>query len=178
MYYKSLGNYVSIIFALSCLVIVGCSQTEPQDKNKEVIQNVLELEFNAPDEEVMRLVNGPSSSVDDGSLQEYYNYLKDTYEPYFTDNGYRKFAATGQASLFHFEAYKYDYQLNVTKIDAEKNEDVPTNYYFTVYIDFEKIDGNKMKLEIPGIAIFREGEIEEIKYLLDRELWRKMSEGK
>ena len=178
MYHKSLWNYVSIIIVLNCLVIAGCSQAEPQDKNKEVIQTVLELEFNAPDEEVMRLVNGPSSSVDDGYLEEYYNYIKETYKPYFTDSGYEKFAATGQASLFHFEAFKYDYQINVTKIDVEQNKDVPTNYYFTVFIDYKKIEGDKMKLEIPGIAIFREGKIEKIKYLLDRELWRKMSEGK
>ena len=154
-------NRSYITFVVSCLLIAGCSQIKPQDKNKEVIQAVLEHEFNAPEEEVIRIMNDPTSLVEagQGPLIEYNNYLKDTYESCFTDSGYEKLVATGQAFMFHFEAYKYDYQINVTKLDVEQNKDTPTSYYFTVYIDYEKINGNKMKLEIPGIAILREGKI-------------------
>ena len=57
MYHKSLRNYISIIrkkniklktgvalfIVLICLLVTGCSQAEPQDKNKELIQDFLEF---------------------------------------------------------------------------------------------------------------------------------------
>ena len=153
-------------------------QIEPLDKNIEAIQAVLEHEFNAPNEEVIHIVNGLSSGAESGPLSgEYYSYLEDTYGPYFTDSGYEKFVATGLALMFHLKADQNNYRINVTKIDVEQNKETPTNYHFTVYINHEKVDGAKMKLEIPGIAILREGKIEKITYLIDGELWRKMKEG-
>ena len=60
--------------------------------------------------------------------------------------------------MFHFEAYKYDYQINVTQIDVEQNEDVPTNYYFTVYLDYEKIDGDQNEVRDSRYSNFSGGE--------------------
>jgi hypothetical protein len=67
-----------------------------------------------------------------------------------------------QALMFHLAADKYDYQTTVSKIDVEQNKDTPTNYYFTVYIDYEKKGKDKVNAEITGIAILRQGGIEEI----------------
>lgn len=106
MYHKSLRNYILIIrkkniklktgvalfIVLICLLVTGCSQAEPQDKNKELIQSFLEYELNAPNEEAIRTINDLDKWVEEqkegGPLpldSEYNTYLKDTYGPNFTE---------------------------------------------------------------------------------------------
>ena len=198
MYHKSLRNYISIIrkkniklktgvalfIVLICLLVTGCSQAEPQDKNKELIQSFLEYELNAPNEEAIRTINDLDKWVEEqkegGPLpldSEYNTYLKDTYGPYFTDSGYDRFVSTGHALMFHGGANKYDYQTTVTKIEVEQNKDTPTNYNFTAYIDYEEKGNEKINAEITGIAIIRDEGIEKITYLGDKEMLRTLTKG-
>ena len=198
MYHKSLRNYISIIrkkniklktgvalfIVLICLLVTGCSQAEPQDKNKELIQGFLEYELNAPNEEAIRKINALDKWVEEqkegGPLpldSEYNTYLKDTYGPYFTDSGYDRFVSTGHALMFHEAANKYDYQTTVTKIEVEQNKDTPTNYNFTAYIDYEKKGNEKINAEITGIAIIHDEGIEKITYLGDKEMLRTLTKG-
>ncbi len=198
MHYKSLRNYISIIrkkniklktgvalfIVLTCLLVTGCSQVEPQDKNKVLIQDFLKYELNAPNEEAIRAISALDKWVEDQKeggqypLDGEYNiYLKDTYEPYFTDSGYDKFVMTAQALLFHEAANKYDYQTTVTKIEVEQNKVTPTNYNFTAYIDYEKKGNEKIKVEITGIAIMRDEGIEKLTYLGDKEMLITLTKG-
>ncbi|WP_203249002.1 hypothetical protein [Sporosarcina beigongshangi] len=198
MYQKSLRNTISIIgnkniklktgvslfIVLICLLATGCSQAEPQDKNKELIQNFLEYELNAPNEEAIRAINALDKWVEEQKeggqypLDGEYNvHLKDTYGPYFTDSGYDRFVMTGQGLLFHEPAYKYNYQTTVTKIEVEQNKVTPTNYNFTAYVDYVKKGNEKMNVEITGIAIMREEGIEKLTYRGDKEMLRTLTRG-
>ena len=194
MFQKSRWNHISLAkkifrgksgvatsFVLMCLLLVGCSQDEPQDKNIELIQAVLEYDLNTPNKEAIQARNDLFKWYEgqQGSLpfsKEYDAYLKDNYGPYFSESGYDKFVLT-QELMFHLAADKYDYQTTVSKIDVEQNKDTPTNYYFTVYIDYAKKGKDKVNAEITGIAILRPGGIEEITYLGDKKMLRTLLLG-
>ena len=176
---KKTGGALSIV--LMSLLLVGCTPDEPQYKNIELIHAVLEFEFNTPNKESVKANNEFFKSLEgkEGSVpfsKDYEAYLKDNYGPYFSESGYDKLLRT-KALLFHLAADKYDYQTTVNKIDIEQNKDVPTNYYFTVYIDYEKKGEGKVDGEITGIAILRPGGIEEIKYLGEKKMLRTLISG-
>ena len=194
MAHKSLGKLTSftkkifrdktrlaISFVLLCFLLVGCTQKEPHDKNIELIQSVLEYDLNTPNKEAIQAQNKWDKWTEgkEGSIpfsKEYDAYFRDTYGPYFSESGYDKFIK-GKALMFHLAAKKYDYQTTVSKIDVEQNKDTPTNYYFTVTIEYEKTGEDKVNSEITGIAIFRPGGIEEIKYLGKKEMLRMLQPG-
>jgi len=161
---------MALLIVINCLWIAGCSPTEPKDKNIDIVKTVLEHEFNVPNEEVTAILD----NLDD--FDDFNRYAADTFKPYFTDNGYEKFVNTGFALMYHTAAHKSDFQLTTTQIDVKQNEVTPTNYNFTVYMDYVKKDGESRKIEIPGTAIFREDDIEQITYKGSKDLMRNMFE--
>lgn len=158
MFPKSLRIYMALFIVTSCLWIAGCSQTEPHDENIDIVKTVMEHEFNVPNEEVKAILQ------DHDNLDRFYSYAEDTFKTHFTDNGYEKFINHGFAMMYHLKAHEYDFQLTTTQIDVKQNEVTPTNYNFTVYMDYVKKNGDSRKIEIPGTAIFREDSIEKITY--------------
>ncbi len=172
---------IVIVFILSCLLIMGCAKPEPQDENIEVIKTVLELDLNAPDEEAIRLLHEPYRSkeaeqANEGFLEEYQKYTKETYGSYFTESGFEQFIMTNQAFMFHLATDRNVYQLKVKNSIVEQNEETPTNYNFTVSLDYEKKEEEKKEFEIRGIAIVREGKIAKITYH-DKDLLRSLLYG-
>ncbi|MBE1553210.1 hypothetical protein [Sporosarcina limicola] len=169
---------VSISSVLICLLLVGCSQDELQDKNKELIQAFLEYDLNAPNKEAIQIQDELFKQQESGPFSNEYNaYLKDSYGPYFSESGYNKFVSRSQALEFHIAADKYDFETTVSKIDVEQSKDTPTNYHFTVYIDYEKNGKDKVNAEITGIAVLRPDGIEKITYLGNKKLWRTLMTG-
>jgi len=194
MYHKSRSNHnsffikkifrgktgVYISFVLISLLLVGCTQDEPQDKNIELIQGYLEYDLNTPNKEAIQANNEMWKWLEEqqqASLpfsKEYDAYLKDNYGPYFSESGYDKLVTRAQTLMFHLAADKYEYQTTVRKIDVEQSKDSPTNYYFTVNIDYEKKGKEKVNADITGIAILRPDGIEEIKYLGEKKMLMKL----
>lgn len=170
---------VILFIALTCLLVSGCTQTEAEDENKDLVQGFLGYELNTPNEDAMLLeFNDLEGQEKNGAYSSEYNtYLEETYGPYFTDSGYDRLLSNAQASMFHEAANKYDYQTTVTKIEMEQNKDTPTNYNFTVYIDYEKNGHKKMNTEITGIAILRDEGIEKISFLGNEEMLRTLTQG-
>lgn len=174
---------VVISFVLMCLILGGCSQNEPHDKNKELIQAYLEYDLNTPNKGAIKAQNDlwkwfEEQKQESGPLSKEYNaYLKDNYGPYFSESGYDKLVSKGQTLVFHLAADKYDYQTTVNKIDIEQSKDTPTNYYFTVNIDYMKNGKDKINAEITGIAILRPDGIEEITYLGEKKMLRMLIMG-
>ena len=193
MYHKSRSNRISFFiktifrgktgvalsFVLLSLLLVGCTQDEPQDKNIELIQGYLEYDLNTPNKEAIQAENDFFKSLEgqQGSVpfsKEYDAYLKDSYGPYFSESGYDKLVSRAQTLMFHLAADKYEYQTTVRKIDVEQSKDTPTNYYYTVNIDYEKKGKEKVNAEITGIAILRPDGIEQITYLGDKKMLMKL----
>jgi len=162
------------------LLLVGCTQDELQDKNIELIQSYLEYELNTPNKEAIQGDNELWKWVEKQNQasvpfsKDYSAYLKDSYGPYFSESGYDKFVSSGQTLMFHLAAEKYEYQTTVKKIDVEQSKDTPTNYYFTVNIDYEKKGMEKVNADITGIAILRPDGIEQITYLGDKKMLIKL----
>ncbi|MBO0589657.1 hypothetical protein [Sporosarcina sp. E16_8] len=174
---------VAITFVLMSLLLVGCTQDEPQDKNIALIQAYLEYDLNTPNKEAIQAQNEMWKSFEEQQQEsspfskEYSAYIKDNYGPYFSESGFDKLISRGLTLVFHLAADKYDYQTTVSKIAIEQNKNVPTNYNFTVTIDYEKKGKEKVNAEITGIAILRPGGIEEIKYLGDKKMLRTLLTG-
>ncbi|MFC5602794.1 hypothetical protein [Sporosarcina koreensis] len=168
---------ISVFFILCCVLMAGCSKPEPVDENIKVIKTVLELNLNAPDEEVIRLLEEPyGSEEEEGFINKYNEYLEEKYGPYFTERGYEEFIMTAQASLFHITADRHGYQLTVKNIEVEQNEVTPTNYNFTVTLDYEK-DKEMEEIELSGIAIVHEGKIAKITYHLNKDELKSLLHG-
>ncbi|WP_186673794.1 hypothetical protein [Sporosarcina sp. BP05] len=176
----------TILFVLLLgLLVTGCSQTEPEDKNIVAIQTVLEHEFNAPDKEYIRMKNDPSNMtiVDQNGLvsapekdNEINIYLEDKFMPYFTDFGY-----SGKVLFLtlHSPADNNGYQIAVDEIDVEPVEGRPRDYDFTVHVTYQKDGGDKTKTEITGLATCpEEGKIGNIRYNKDYFLFVEMLRGK
>jgi len=162
------------------LLLVGCTQDESQDKNIALIQGYLEYDLNTPNKEAIQANNELWKWVEKQNQasvpfsKEYSAYLKDSYGPYFSDSGYDKLVSRAQTLMFHLAADKYDYQTTIRKIDVEQSKDTPTNYYFTVNIDYEKKGMEKVNADITGIAILRPDGIEQITYLGDKKMLIKL----
>ena len=186
---KSLRNYTSniekkniksksgmvLLVALTCLLVTGCKQVEPEDKNKELIQELLEHELTTPNEKTTVAMNALDAWAEEqkegGPLSnKYYTYLEDTYRQYFTDSGYDRFIKTGQSLVLHLAADEFSYTTTVTSVDIEQNEKMPTIYDFTTQIVYQKENQDKINGEVTGTVIVREDGIEKITYFGDEKI--------
>ncbi|WP_252504344.1 hypothetical protein [Sporosarcina sp. Marseille-Q4943] len=162
------------------LAVTGCSQPDDdQDPIKEAIKTVVELQMNAPDEKAL-LKNYLPDTLDEQEVNEgfdaYMKYLEETYKPYFTESTFERYIMTNELVTFHHSADRFDYQLNVNHVDVEQNEVTPTNYNFTVDLDYVNKDG-ETPIKLTGVAIMRDDKIAKISYLGDKKLIRSLLSG-
>lgn len=156
------------------LLIGGCSKTDEQDKITESIKTVVGLQMNAPDEKA--LSQNYDTPEEDSWLEDYTAYLKETFGPYFTESTTEQYIMTNEFVSFHHAADRFNYELKVRNIDVEQNEVTPTNYNFTVELDYKK-DGEITPIEVTGVAIMRDDKIAKISYLGDKKLLRNLFSG-
>ena len=62
-------------------------------------------------------------------------------------------------------------------VNVEQNEVTPTNYNFTVDLDYVDKDGEKTAIEVTGVAIMRDDKIAKMSYLGDKQLLRSLRDG-
>ena len=79
---------------------------------------------------------------------------------------------TTELVAFHHSADRFDYQLKVKHVDVEQNEVTPTNYNFTVELDYVNKEGEETPIKLTGVAIMRDDKIAKISYLGDKQLIR------
>ncbi|MGN7387919.1 hypothetical protein ACTHPA_13140 [Sporosarcina sp. SAFN-015] len=168
----------SIFLFAICLVCAGCSKTDEQDNIIETVKTVVELQMNAPKE---KAVFANYFSDDEGKFEEevaqYMTYLEETYGPYFTESTFELYTRTNEFDMFHTVADRYDYQLQVNDVIVEQNEVTPSNYNFTVKLDYVDKDGETTAIEVTGVAIMREDKIAKMSYLGDKQLLRNLLSG-
>lgn len=167
-----------LFFIVICLIFAGCSKSDEEEKNKETITTVIGLQLNAPDEKAIFL-NYISDNIDGDKkgIEEYNNYLKETYASYFTEDTFAQYMMTNDFIIFHDSANKFDYQLKVNNVEVKQNEVTKTNYDFTVDLDYFNKDGEKTAIELTGIAIMRDDKIAKISYIGDKKVLRSLLSG-
>ncbi|MFC5602760.1 hypothetical protein [Sporosarcina koreensis] len=165
----------AILLSVICLIFAGCSKPDEQEQIKESIKTVVELQMNAPDEKAI-FQNYMSDRIEDSGtgFDQYHAYLEETYAPYFTESTFEQYILTNEFVIFHWAADRNGYQLKVNEVDVEQNEVTPTNYNFTVDLDYVNKDGEKTPIEVTGVAIMRDDKIAKMSYLGDKQLLRKL----
>ncbi|WP_339253668.1 hypothetical protein NSQ43_05290 [Sporosarcina sp. FSL W8-0480] len=167
-----------LFFIVICLIFAGCSKSDEEDKIKGTITTVVGLQLNAPDEKaVFHNYISDNPEGDMKGIEEYNNYLKQTYAAYLTDDTFVQYMMTNELVIFHDSANNFNYQLKVNNVVVEQNEVTPTNYDFTVDLDFFNKDGEKTAIELKGIAIMRDDKIAKISYIGDKKVLRSLVSG-
>lgn len=166
---------IVLLVGLTCLLVTGCKQVEPEDENKELIQGLLEHELTTPNEKTtgtMKALDAWIEEQNEGGpfSNEYYTYLEDTYKPYFTDSGYDRFTKEAQSLMFHLAADEFNYTTTVTSVDIQQNEEMPTIYNFTTQIVYQKENQDKINGEVRGTAVVHKDGIEKITYFGDEKI--------
>lgn len=169
---------LAIFFIAICILIAGCSKPDEQDQIKETVKTVVELQMNAPNEKAIfkNYFSDDNAKVDE-EFAQYMTFLKETYGPYFTESTFELYTRTGEFDMFHTVADRYGYQLKVNDVDVEQNEVTPTNYNFTVGLDYVDKDGEITAIEVTGVAIMRDDKIAKMSYLGDKQLLRSLISG-
>ncbi|MCM3745195.1 hypothetical protein M3193_13730 [Sporosarcina luteola] len=171
----------AIFLVLISLAVTGCSQPDDdQDPIKEAVKKVVELQLNAPDEKSLFENYLPDTfdedEMDEGFI-EFKKYLEETYKPYLTESTFEQYILTNELVAFHHSANRFDYQLKVNHVDVEQNEVTPTNYNFTVDLDYVNKDGEETPIKLTGVAIMRDDKIAKISYLGEKKLIRSLISG-
>ncbi|MDW0117689.1 hypothetical protein QTL97_12135 [Sporosarcina thermotolerans] len=169
---------LSVFLVVICLVFVGCSKPDEQEENRETIKTVIGLQLNAPNEKAI-ILNYMSDSSNDNAmgLDEYTDYLKETYAAYFTQSTFEQYVMMNELVTFHEAAVKFDYQLQVNNIEVAQNKVTATNYDFIVNLDYVNKDGEKTAIQLTGIAIMRDDKIAKISYIGDKKVLRSLLSG-
>ena len=118
----------------------------------------------------------PTIDFNEG-IDEYNKYYEETYKPYFTESAFERYIMTTELVSFHQSADRFDYQLKVKHVDVEQNEVTPTNYNFTVELDYVNKEGEETPIKLTGVAIMRDDKIAKISYLGDKQLLRWLLHG-
>ena len=169
---------VTLFLTAICLVFAGCSKHDEQDNIKDTIKTVVGLQMNAPDEKALfqnYMSNNPED--DQNSIDQYRTFLEETYAPYFTESTFEQYVMTNEFIIFHWAADEFDYQLQVNDVTVDQNDVTPSNYNFTVDLDYVDKDGEKKAIEVTGVAIMRGDKIAKMSYLGDKQLLRSLFDG-
>lgn len=179
-----LGIGLGLIFILVALflVILQSGKIKTGDKNEETIQAVVEQIFTCPDEEMIDLYNdmqdtaiNKSDSLTPGALVEFDSTeiekkLKDMYAQYISEEWYDSFV---EHFFTEFMIYStaVGYETKVDQVVFTQSETIPTNYSFTIYLNYGQTDGEKKKHEIEGSAQISEkdGKVSYIQFFADRD---------
>ncbi|KXH81682.1 hypothetical protein [Sporosarcina sp. HYO08] len=151
----------------TCLLFTGCSAQTKKDSSEQAIRAVLQQQFTAPDAEYIRLAEEVEKqllenrketadpqgvvSLPEGApeLQEMEAYVKETFDPYFTENGYENM----RPLLFFYHWSTMDYELEVTDLSINQSDVAPTHYDFIAQVLYTNRQGQTLPFEITGTAI-------------------------
>src|SRR5690606_572849 len=139
-------NQKFLLIGITLLIgflISACSQAEAEDQNEKVIQKVLELQFNGPDEKFMELMWNPEYKVVENGVEknpEFEKYVKEVYGDYFTESELDVFIRTFGTS-YQSLAHTNNYNLSFKGVSIKKIEKTSNRYEFTTQVGYNKDDG-------------------------------------
>lgn len=125
-----------------------------------MIEKVLALEFNGPDEELLELMWNPDNkTVIDGVEvnEEFDNYVQEKYGEYFTESALDTFRRTAGIAYQNF-AHSNDYTLNFKGATIEERENASNKYSFTAQVGYQKEGGEEEIADVEGAVLFSAAE--------------------
>lgn len=187
--YKRIGLFT--LAALACVSLMGCTptseaiekresktETEPAptaessvEMNIKTIEAVLKEELNGPDIEYVQLadaamggINDPNSVKQKENEMKLLSYVKEKYQPYFTDGGIERARSTNMMFQYHSQ-YVFDEEYEIRLLDSEvKQSEIDTasnQYHFKATVELITPGEETSQHELEGKAIFskKEGKI-------------------
>ena len=170
------------ILLLLALFLTGCSEQAieveaVEDPNIETIKNYLEIEYNGPDEEAVRVRNEMfDDKTDSGKtgVERYTDYINDTFGPYVEEEEIQNMILTNLVFTYHYQADESGYTFNTDKIQIQQQEGIERNYDYQVDITFE-IDGEKDFATLTGfVTMSEDGKISGVRGLSDSGFYQEM----
>ncbi|MFC4408873.1 hypothetical protein ACFOZY_00345 [Chungangia koreensis] len=186
MFIKKAGGVILLL----ALLLTGCTEQEKEvkaveDPNIETIKKYLEVEYNGPDEEFLRIEEEMFKGVADSEqweaeaeerVKEYHQYLSDTFSPYMEEEAIQKYTMISLLFYYHHKAQENGYTFKTDKIDIQQQEKIERNYDYTVVVSFEK-DGEEKTATMKGfITMSESGKISGIRGLSDSGFYQEMME--
>ncbi|WP_313247652.1 hypothetical protein [Sporosarcina ureae] len=167
---------------LTGVLFAACSNTEAGDPNVGIVEKVLMLQFNGPDEKIMDLLQNPDyAKVVDGKQinEEFDEYVTEVYRDYFTEDYLVPFFQT--SGLIYPTAAKFSgYTLNLKDTVVKQTEKDSNRYTFTATVGYLK-DGEKEKTaDVSGVVLFstkEQGKIGKFEYGEDNGLSKEIFSG-
>jgi len=170
------------ILLLLALFLTGCSEQAieveaVEDPNIETIKNYLEIEYNGPDEEAVRVRNQMFDDTTDSGktgVERYTDYINDTLGPYVEEEEIQNMILTSLVFTYHYQAHESGYTFYTDKIQIQQQEGIERNYDYQVDVIFE-IDGEKNLATLTGFVTMSEhGKISGVKGLSDSGFYQEM----
>lgn len=186
MFIKKAGG----VLLLLALLLTGCTEQEKEvkaveDPNIETINKYLEIEYNGPDNEFIRIEEEIFKGVADSEqreaeveerVKELHQYLADTFGPYMEEEAIQKYTMISLLFNYHRQADKTGYTFKIDDIQIQQQEKIERNYDYTVDVSYEK-DGKEKTATMKGfITMSENGKISGIRGLGDSGFYQDMIE--
>lgn len=168
------------ILLLLALFLTGCSEQKVEvaavedpkieDPNIETIKQYLEIEFNGPDEGVIRVQDAMFDDTTDSGktgIEQYNDYMNETFSPYVEEEEIQQLILINSVYTYHYLANEIGYTFKTDQIQIKQQEGFERNYDYKVDITYGK-DGEKNFATLKGFVTMSEnGKISGIKNLSD-----------
>jgi hypothetical protein len=174
----------SCILLVLALFLSGCSKQEKEvevakDPNIETIKSYLEIEFNGPDEEAIRIQNEFFEDATDSGktgIEQYTDFMNETFSPYVEEENIQRLIMRSSLFFYHFQADESGYIFKADQIQIQQQESFKQNYDYKAHITYEK-DGEKNSTTLTGFVTMSEnGKISGVKSLNDGGFYQEMME--
>lgn len=177
------------ILILLALFLTGCSEqrvevaavedSKIEDPNIETVKKYLEIEYNGPDQEAIRVRNelfDDTTNSGKTGIEQYNDYINDTFGPYVEEAEIQKLILTNLVFSYHYPADEAGYTFKADQIQIKQQEGFKQNYDYSVDVTYEK-DGEKNSVTLIGFVTMSEnGKISGTKILNDSGFYQKIVE--
>lgn len=142
----------------------------PENLNIETIKKFLEIEYNGPDDEAVRLQNemfNDTTGSEKSGIEQHTDYINDTFSPYVEAETIQELILKNLVFTYHYQAHESGYTFKTNQIQIQQQDGFERNYDYKVDIAFEK-DGEKNSATLTGFVTMSEnGKISGVKSLKD-----------
>ncbi|WP_303965531.1 hypothetical protein [Sporosarcina ureae] len=175
-------GYLCFLLLLTGVLFAACSNAKTEDQNAGIVEKVLKLQFNGPDQKIIDFLQNPDyTKVVDGKEvnDEFEQYITEVYGDYFTKDYLIPFFQTA-GLVYPVAAELSGYELSLKDTVVKQSEKASNRYTFTATVGYTK-DGEKEKTaDVSGVVLFstnEKGKIGKFEYGEDNGLYKELTSG-